>query len=380
MNELPELIITSRTQSPETIRKIMEDRGYKVDSAESQSDQPAEAVVEVPETPEVKEPPEEAPAEEAKPAEEAGEEESEEGKKAEEKKKEAGSAKYKRQRDEARAKADDLEAKLRETEAKIAAGLVAEPAKVEEPPKVEPKPQPKWEDFENEPDQLAAFTNALTDWKLDERDARKAQQQREDTESQKQRDTAAKAKADAEALIKDRTDRWKTQQVAARDKFDDYDEVMTTVKMDKDSLPSEIMASIAVDLDNGVELAYWLAKNPEHQKRIAQATQLPENATPRDVHLAMLRCTREFSKVEDLMAKEQAESETGDREVPADPPEPKETKPAPQASAPAPVKPKPVPVKPVGNRGGMAPKNILDLPPEELRLVSSDDYRRARGM
>jgi hypothetical protein len=86
------------------------------------------------------------------------------------------------------------------------------------------------------------YVEALTDWKLEARDALKA---------------AVDAKANQAQVVK-------TQVEAARARHDDYDQVVT------DQVPiSPAMAEVLVASDHGAEVAYFLGSNPDEAARIA---------------------------------------------------------------------------------------------------------------
>lgn len=109
--------------------------------------------------------------------------------------------------------------------------------------------KPKLEDFQT----LEAYQEALTDWKLDERDRlQKEQQARTDTEN---------------ALRQEQTE-WTKKERAARKAHSDYDDLMETVQIPAG--PGVLAARQAMLEDpNGAELLYHLAKHPKELERIA---------------------------------------------------------------------------------------------------------------
>ena len=91
-------------------------------------------------------------------------------------------------------------------------------------------------------DTYEQYVEALTDWKLEARDALRA---------------AVDAKANQAQVVK-------TQVDAARARHDDYDQVVT------DQVPiSPAMAEVLVASDHGAEVAYFLGSNPDEAARIA---------------------------------------------------------------------------------------------------------------
>lgn len=110
--------------------------------------------------------------------------------------------------------------------------------------------KPRLEDFAN----YEAFNEALTEWKVDQKlnaNAQKRQQQ------ERQRSNAQ--------LQSERRERFQDSSEKARDKYDDYDEL---VMSDKNKV-TPTMAALIADTDEPGEIAYYLAKNPEEARRIA---------------------------------------------------------------------------------------------------------------
>lgn len=89
------------------------------------------------------------------------------------------------------------------------------------------------------------YVEALTDWKLEQRDALRA---------------SVDARATQQATVK-------TQVEAARARHDDYDQVVT------DQVPiSPAMAEVLVGMEHGAEVAYVLGSDPAEAARIAALT------------------------------------------------------------------------------------------------------------
>ncbi len=112
------------------------------------------------------------------------------------------------------------------------------------PPANDPTSRPKVEDFETYDD----FTEALTDWKLDQRDQK--------------RDATQRAEAQATT--------WQQRAAAAKESLPDFERVLSesTAPMTKD------MAEVLRDSEHGPALAYHLAKNPAEAERIARLSPL----------------------------------------------------------------------------------------------------------
>jgi hypothetical protein len=127
-----------------------------------------------------------------------------------------------------------------------------QPRPIEAPPP--PKPaevpgKPKLQDFPT----LEAYQEALTDWKIDQREAQKKQQ--------------AEADAARSAAEKIQT-AWTESEQAARAAHTDYDEVLQSVKAPVG--PGVMAATEALREDEaGPEILYYLAMHPDELSRIA---------------------------------------------------------------------------------------------------------------
>jgi len=127
------------------------------------------------------------------------------------------------------------------------------------PPKPQDKPsepaaaadsgKPKLEDFQT----LEAYQEALTDWKLDQRER-----------SQKE----AAAKTAAEDAVRTEQEKWAKKEKAAQKAHDDYDDVIDAVVIPAGPGVRAARQAILED-DHGAELLYYLGKNPKELARIA---------------------------------------------------------------------------------------------------------------
>ena len=103
---------------------------------------------------------------------------------------------------------------------------------------------------------LEEYTEALTEWKLDQREER-----RKADEQKRAAETAAQALQDS----------WSAKQQAAAQVHPDYDELMEATAIPVG--PGVLAARQALlEEDHGAEILYWLASRPAELKRIAALT------------------------------------------------------------------------------------------------------------
>lgn len=147
---------------------------------------------------------------------------------------------------EAEAKALEAEAATREAQALRERLEDAERrlAALDAPSQREPDPRPQRKDFAS--DDL--FTDALTDWKVDQRIA-----------ADKRREVEARAAA-AQAQV---TRNWQAQIEAGKDDMPDFDAVVGAAEM---IFPQVVLDAV---VDAGPRVAYHLAQNPDQARRIA---------------------------------------------------------------------------------------------------------------
>lgn len=209
---------------------------------------------------------------------------------------------------------DKLTREKAELEGRLAAqAAAAKPVeKAPEPVKAaEGKPESK--NFET----YEAYVEALTDWKLDQKEVAKTK-------------AAADAKAADEA--KSSAQKWNEQLKDARSRYDDFDEVALA-----DAPISQAVHDAIVGSENGADLAYFLGQNPAERERI--------NALkPVAAHVALGKILASLET--------SAESEEA----------PVEQKPK--------VSKAPAPIRPLGTKSAIAAKRIDDM--------STDEYRKAR--
>ena len=215
----------------------------------------------------------------------------------------------------------------REAEKKRADALEARLAALEAAGGQKPKPESKNDSQDGKPspesfETHAEYVEALTDWKLEQKDKAKAKA-----------DAEAKFKADQESLHKSHAERVKA--FAKENK--DYAEVVA----EADTYLPEAAIKAILKSEVGPALIYELAKNPDEAERIAQLE--PELAA------------KEIGKLEaKIEAKAKSASDAEKK------PEPKKLTQAPK------------PIEPVGKGKGVVAKSIDD--PD----ISFADYEKLR--
>lgn len=130
------------------------------------------------------------------------------------------------------------------------AKMQPKPTAPPEPPQPAEEPgKPRLRDFPT----LEAYQEALTDWKLDQRDAaRKAEAAQAEAKSAEEKVQAA----------------WQTSEQAARTAHSDYDDIIQSVRAPEGpGVPA--MRQAMLEDDAGGEILYFLATHPDEMKRIA---------------------------------------------------------------------------------------------------------------
>jgi hypothetical protein len=176
-----------------------------------------------------------------------------------------------------------------------------------------PTPKPEIKDFET----YEAFTEALTDWKADERDWKREQAKAADRAKEAAASTAERVAKTIEA---------------AKEKFTDFAEVF------HDKLPvTPVMADALMESEASADIAYYLGKNPEEAARIAGLSPVAQ--------------IREIGKIE---ARLEAQAKA-----------------APKAT-PRTVSAAPAPVKPVGS------SEKVEKDPNEMSIEEYEAFRRKK--
>lgn len=158
---------------------------------------------------------------------------------------------------EAKRKAEELEAKLRERQERQPDPLAA---------------RPKMEDFQD----YEAYLEALADWKAEE----KAQRLREELKGEYEK---SKAKAESDR----RMEAFRAAESKFRATVTDYDEAIQDAQ---DTPMTQVMFDVILESEVGPNILYYLAKNPDEAERIA--------------HLSPARQAAEIGKLEDKLAQQ----------------------------------------------------------------------------
>lgn len=386
--ELPELVISSKTQSKETIAALMAAQGYETQDiiVESVTDAPPppdpEPVVETPPEPEPQVPAGDAGGLSEQEVEElltetpsapAG------GKK-------TGSQRLKEKLQAKDQENADLRAKLDALQANPPAGTpppaapapaAAAPVAEAPPPTPEPepelKPEPKWSDFEDAEDQLAAFTLASSRYAVYESDFIKAKEHRE--------------KERKEAPVKEAAAKVEAETREIQTKFRERAEVFKAERPDLDQViqaapaPTPMLARIVMEAEDGPKLALWLAEHPDELTTLNTQSATDDKTTAQQHNAKAAAVYESFGRIRYIMS---LDSGTPAGEAPpADPPPPPATQPPPAAAPPAtpaatPPKVKPSPVTPVGSRGATPNKTLAQMTQDEIRNMPPDEYRRRK--
>lgn len=387
--ELPDIVVSSRTQSAETIARLLKEQGYETTDYElgTTSDGPppeAPPPVEAPK-PEVAAPPvEEIPAGEPV----AGEaEEAEEPEPAEvpeppaptgERKNVPGSVRNKLKLQAKEQEIVDLKARLEALEKRPAASAPAPaPAAEVKPPEPEPelRAKPVWADFESSDDQLAAFTEAVGEWTVDKREFQKDKERREKDRTEA---PAREAAANAEAEQRKVNEEFGSQVTAVKQEHPTFDQEVSAIP------PTKPMVDVFTRQPDGAKLALWLARNPDDLAQVVEATRVTEASTKAEIDAAYSRAIQEVGKVRYLLNREGMPEGPTSRETPPPAPSTQVILPvvippvaaAPPAAPAAPVKAKPTPATPVGSRGATSVKTLSQMTESEVRNLSADEYRR----
>jgi hypothetical protein len=216
---------------------------------------------------------------------------------------------------------DKLTREKAELEARLAGQTpAAKPAEVAkpEPVKAAETGKPESRNFET----YEGYVEALTDWKLEQKDVAKA-----------------KAAADVEAAktAKSNADKWNEQLKDARSRYDDFDEIALA-----DVPISEAVHNAIVTTEHGADLAYFLGQNPAERERINK--------------LAPVAATLALGRIMASIEAEASASDDATDETPVDK--------KPKVSA------APPPIRPLGSKSATAGKRIDDM--------TSDEFRKAR--
>lgn len=392
--ELPELVITSKTQSPEVIRQIMKDQGYQdADFAVSDtSDQP----VSEPEPEPAAEPEPEPPAAAATPEIPAGAPAGGDDDDDDEEPAPAAAAPAPGQAPAAKKSGTQrLKAKLTAREQELAtanaelarlrtqaptppaAAAPAPAAAVTPETTPELRAKPKFEDFTDTEDQLSAFNEAMADWKYDQRDFEKAKANREE---EVRTAPAREAKAAADAEQQEINRKFFEQATVVRQQHPTFNEEVNAIPS------SPVVVATVTRQRDGAELALWLARNPDELEDLNEKTRLPENYTPAQYREAVSTALMELGRVRFMKDRDGMPERptTGDGAPPNPPaPTPQAQQPPatpvaaapPAATPPVPARAKPTPVAPVGSRGSSMNLTLKQMSEAQIRAMTADEFR-----
>jgi hypothetical protein len=146
--------------------------------------------------------------------------------------------------DKAVAARKEAERYAQELRSKLDTG--AEPAKTTE---TTSNSKPKLDDFES----YDAYVDALTDWKIEQREAAR---------------TKAEAESRAKSESETRAQAWTEKVEAARDKYEDFDDVISEITTPITPAMQEAIMESSI----GTDIAYHLAQHPKEIQRIAKLT------------------------------------------------------------------------------------------------------------
>jgi hypothetical protein len=352
VDEQDDIVIESRTQTPELIQAALAGDGYEViesmlatDKPEQQSEEnPAEPVADDGAEAEAEEEGEE-PAGAVQPQPE-GETE---------RHKLSGAQRAKR----ARERLQDENAELRRRIEAI--------EQSQNKPQSRPHPQEEPAEAATvdaaqsrpDPDEFAegafdpGFLDAMVDWRIGERDRQRQAAAREAE--------AAQAKARQESERHTANERWTAKIERSKEAHDDFQTVMEQAK----DLPVSMAAhTVIAASEEPAEVLYWLATHPDEARRIHTATLINQTDSPRVAARKQALAVEEIEKIEAALA--------------GAPPDKQPSPAAPPAGGITPIsapKPKPQPIEPMGARGGASRKKLSDLSIDELRQLDTLEYR-----
>ena len=396
MADLAELNIESRTQSAETIKKILEDSGYgSIETTETTDAAPPPAAEEVAVAPAG------TPGETIPPAsdpdlgdtagdgtDETGHTPAAGGEPAPHEPKKAKGG-FARKLERQAVELDSLKATLAEMNRKLAEKPAALPMKPAEEAStvipVDDDPEPVMDaDEEWEP-----FNARHTRWLVrdERRQVGRAQQEREANEVSARKSTAEEtARLATEAERTAAEERWTQSRERLKAVHPDSEEVFTRLLDPKTTHGTVAMGLVVRDYEEVGELLYWLGTHPEEETRIMAKTQLPDNfaqlgprAQQRAIRVVEDAAREEYDRILSALPAAPgpdapAPGTDGRRETPV------AAAPLPPAQAQVP-RPKAAPPKPVGHRGGAVTKRYPeDYTQPELRALSMEDVRRLRNM
>lgn len=112
----------------------------------------------------------------------------------------------------------------------------------------------KFDTYEQYQDALDEYQDKLTDWKIEQREKSRAEQDRQN-EARRQQEAAQKT--------------WNDRLNAAKSRLTDFDDVVQGAIADHDIRVSPTMERVILESEHGPEIVYHLAKHPDEAARIA---------------------------------------------------------------------------------------------------------------
>lgn len=384
VEEEPELIFASKTQTEEQLTKALADIGYTVTEGESQSDQEPAVEALATETDE-EEPATEDSGEEAGIVEEAPAPAHAEPAKPKNK---PGSVKLKEERDRYRtdlevertAKAtaladkDRLEREIAELRKPKPAEAPPAPAAVAAPPATSAEAaedaEPKEENY---PDDYAKFLKDSSRWAYRDEARQKDKLTKLATEQAEREKVVTAGKLALEREQKwnqTAQERWEAASKKATEKRSDF---MTVISTPRAAL-SPILRDAVQDRceADGTELAYWLSKNPAEEQRISAMAAIPEDASAYQARLTTVRVHNELDK----LAKEHKLLTPQPAATPPAQAAPPAAKPAAPATPAKTVPKKVTPPTPLGSGRPATHKKLSQMSAAEVSAMDLEEYRR----
>ena len=272
------------------------------------------------------------------------------------------------------------------------------------------KARPKLDDFLESEDPEADLRAADYDWLAERRDFNQKQQREQEQRTQIQ-ESARTAQQNA-------AQRWDGELAATRRELPDFDAVVRKEHFDATGKPlmvvNNAMVHIARNNPGGAKILYWLGMHPEEAAKIAAKTSIVDKNDPWAVEQAIRTVHREFDRIEQELKTNPLtsgvpaggpEGDLEDDDEPVDPGEETAVDPnlprvasdpqagrrveqppsrgtvdtRPQAPVQPVVVPKPEPIGRVGQRGVHTNRPVQALPPEAIREITPDEYRKRRA-
>lgn len=409
-----EVVLTSKTQSPETIQKVALELGYSDTTVEEISDEspvdiPAEGIPagEQPIDEEQIPPAEETVAEADEPVIPEVVEAAPPAPAETEQQKLSRRKRAILKRDEQITRLSTENETFKRELQELKAGLTkpaadTSPVITTKPPVETAEPEPTLDDVDENgnlryPD-YTAHTKALARWTLrDDRriEREQAAQATAREESDKQKKQAEDQRVSAEFNKQSFDERWTSSSTAGKAMFADFDTVMNTPR--PGFAPPKLLGTAVTDREKAAILGYWLMSHPDDEKRCCELATLPAKFTDAQERRAYAQLGKELDRIEALLPTvaaaddyvedpdmlEEIDSQAAE-ETPA--PAPKRVAAPPPVAIPAPKSPakKATPPPSVGTGRNLPPRSLNTLSQDTevnrttLKHMDPDEYRRMR--